>query len=93
MAIYPKDPASNVDFSIDWSAWLQDGETIASALWSVDPPSDSSVSLGVQTAGQTVTSVFAAGGRPGHRYRLTCQALSSENRTAERSIILRIMEQ
>ena len=93
MALYPKDPASNVDFSIDWSSWLQSGETIASANWSVEPSGDASLSLGAQTSGSTVTSVFVSGGVAGHRYRLTCLATSSEGRAAERSITLRIMEQ
>ena len=93
MAIYPKDPESNVDFSIDWSAWLQNSETIASAAWTVEPSGESSVSLGTQSVGTTVASIFVSGGILGHCYRLTCQATSSEGRSAERSIVLRIMEQ
>lgn len=93
MAIFAKDPSSNVDFSIDWSEWLAAGETVSSAVWSVDPSEPGQPMLSSDQNSGTVTSVFAAGGTLGHRYRLTCSATSSEGRFADRSLILKIMEQ
>lgn len=93
MAIFAKDPSSNVDFSIDWSEWLSSGETVSAAVWSVQPQELGGPTLSADQNSGTVTSVFAAGGTLGNRYRLTCSATSSEGRIADRSLILKIMEQ
>lgn len=92
MTIYLKDPASSVDYSLDWSSWLAAGEAITSTSWSIDPSGASSPALGVETEAGATRSVFIAGGAPGHRYRLTCRIRTDGGRTVERSLIIRIAE-
>ncbi len=92
MAIYLKDPASSVDYSVDWSEWLSASESIASTTWSIDPSSASAPSLGVETTSDTTRSVFVSGGTLGERYRLNCRIQTDGGRTADRSLIIRIAE-
>ncbi len=96
MSIFPKDPASIVDFSINWADWLVEGEAIAAAAWNVEPDAPGSpeaLQLTSETTAGDVTSIFVGGGRAGDRYRLTCTIETDAGRTADRSLTLRIMEQ
>lgn len=93
MTIYPKDPASAVDFSVDWAEWLTAGEAITSAVWSIAPQGAGAPTLGQTTDGGAVQGVFVSGGTLGHRYRLTCHIETDAGREADRSLNLRIMEQ
>ncbi len=93
MVIFPKDPSSNVDFSFDWADWLLEGETITEAGWIIVPNDSAAPTLSGATVTGDVTGVFVAGGRVGARYRLTCNVQTSDGRVADRSLVLRIMEQ
>lgn len=96
MSIFPKDPASTIDFSINWADWLVEGETISAASWSAEPGASGSpddLQLTSENTAGAVTSVFVAGGETGARHRLTCSIETNAGRTADRSLTLRIMEQ
>lgn len=93
MAIFPKDPSSNVDFSVDWADWLLEGETITDANWNIAPSGAESPVLSAATVTGDVAGIFVAGGDVGTRYRLTCNVQTSGGRVADRSLVLRIMEQ
>lgn len=92
MAVYLKDPASSVDYSLDWSGWLSAAETINSTQWSIDPSGPSAPILGNETANDATRSVFVSGGTLGHRYRLTCRIQTDEGRTVDRSLTIQIAE-
>jgi len=92
MAIYLKDPASSVDYSVDWGEWLAASEAIVSTTWSIDPAGASAPLLGVETVSETTRSVFVSGGTLGERYRLSCRIQTDGGRTADRSLIIRIAE-
>ena len=93
MTMYPKDPQSTVDFSIDWAEWLTANETITSTSWSVVPNDASAPTLGATTDGGAVQGVYVSGGTVEGRYRLTCHIETDSGRSADRSLNLRIMEQ
>ncbi|WP_321397376.1 hypothetical protein [Emcibacter sp.] len=96
MTVYLKDPAAVVDFSIDWgSNYLLDGEDIASSSWSVFPED---VDQGLVIDQEPVpangaTAVFVSGGVTGVIYRLTNRISTSQGRTDERSLTIRVEEQ
>ncbi|MCJ9428688.1 hypothetical protein [Kordiimonas marina] len=91
MSVYAKDPSSDVDYSIDWSAWLTDGETVTSAAWSVAPATG--LQIGTAIDGGALQGTYVSGGVAGDRYRLTCRGTTSAGRTADRSLTIRVMEQ
>lgn len=93
MSVFPKDPQSEVDFSLDWTDWLTSGELITGALWSIAPSDLASPTLGAAQSVGAVQSIFVSGGEAGSRYRLACQVETDAGRTADRSLTLRIMEQ
>ena len=92
MAIYLKDPSSSVDYSIDWAAWLEEPETIASTTWSINPSGILAPTLGTEGASDTTRSIFVSGGTVGQRYRLTCRIQTDAGRTVDRSLTIRIAE-
>lgn len=92
MAIYLKDPSSSVDYSVDWSEWLSDAESITSTTWSIDPSGNSAPSLGAESAMDTTRSVFVSGGTLGERYRLSCRIQTDSGRTVDRGLTIRIAE-
>lgn len=98
-----KDPDEVLDYSVDWSRWLN-GATISSVSWFVD---DSS---GVKTAignGQTVngiqrvsssisngvTTINLGLGTANTEYKFYCQITDSTGSTVERVIKLYVKEQ
>ncbi|UTW56183.1 hypothetical protein [Kordiimonas sp. SCSIO 12610] len=92
MTVFAKDPSSEVDFSVDWSDWLVDGEAITSTAWAVAPVEENGLILGVNVDNGNARGVYTSGGVRGHRYRLSCLIGTSDNRTAERSLSIRVME-
>lgn len=93
MTIFPKDPASEVDFSIDWGAWLSGAEIITSANWTLFPDGPTSPVLGAAISSGSVQGIYVSGGEAGSRFRLTCHVTTDAGRSADRSLVLRIMEQ
>ena len=94
-----KDPDAVLDYRWDWKAltngtgpsdWLASGETISSftiaAVTGITKDSDS--------ATDTDTSVTAwySGGTALQDYSVTCQIVTSDNRTDERSITIKVRE-
>lgn len=92
MTIYLKDPASSVDYSLDWTGWLTANEAITSTQWSIDPSGGDAPTLGAETAAGATRSVFVSGGALGQRYRLNCNIQTDGGRTVDRSLIIRIAE-
>lgn len=92
MTVFVKDPTSEVDFSVDWADWLLDGEDINSTVWGVSPVEDGGLILGQNVNNENARGVYVSGGVAGHRYRLSCQITTSDNRRAERSLSIRVME-
>lgn len=89
-AFPPKDPAAVLDYQVDWSAWLAEGETITGtpvveALGlTVNPEAKST-----QTEGGKVT--FWLGGGVAETFcDVSCQVTTSVGRTDRRTIPLRV---
>ncbi len=78
---YYKDPDAELDYAVDWSAWLGT-DTIASAVWTLPTgltqPRPSSVDGAVAT-------VWLAGGTSGVTYTVTCRVTTAAGRIDDRS--------
>jgi len=88
MQVYVKDPGAVLDYSIDWGAgYLQSGETLSSSIWTIFP-ADMTQNSASNAAG--VTSITVSGGAVGQIYQLTNRITTSQGRTDERSITVRV---
>lgn len=82
------DPDATLDYSIDWSRWLAEGETVTASAWEV--PSDLENENDDNAAG--IATVWVSGGTAGTEYRLTNHITTSAGRTDDRSIALVVQD-
>lgn len=83
------DPDEKLDFSIDFSDWLDAGITITGVpVWSISPTGPT---LANQSNTTTVATIFVSGATLGVVYLLSCKiaTTTSTAQTSERSITLR----
>lgn len=89
-AIIPKDPDATLDYTLDWSDWLNDGEN----LIAVDIAVDGVTLVQTQLTNQMVTA-WISGGTVGNtvslRYRITTDS-SPVQRIDDRTLKIRIAE-
>lgn len=98
-----KDPDEQLDYSVDWSRFLRSPATIQSVEWYVDDSAGVKTLFtpvntvyGLQavstTNTNTVATIFLALGTNNVVYKLYCRMTDTENRIAERVILLPIKE-
>lgn len=85
---YTKDPDAVLDYSWDWSQWLEDGETIAS--YEVTVPSGLTLDDSDQQDG--IVTAWLSGGTAGSGYAVVCHVVTSIGREDDRSISIRVTE-
>ena len=73
MSRFRKDPDATLDYSWDWSQWLQNGETIASAQIIADV----GITVGSTTTGVATVVAWLSGGTVGQTYTVTCRVTTS----------------
>jgi hypothetical protein len=83
MATFTESPGSNLDYTFDWSKWLQTGETISSAT--VTAPD---LLVGLTTVATTAVSVFLSGLAIGQTYQVKCVVTTTSARTDSRIFTL-----
>lgn len=84
----PKDPAAILDYGFTWRKWLQSGETISSAVWTVP----TGITLVSQEESGIITKVWLSGGEAGVEYILTCHITASSGRADDRSFKILVKE-
>ena len=98
-----KDPDETLDYSVDWSRWLN-GATISSVVWSVDDSTGTKTAItsgstvnGIQNISQTISGGVATInlglGTANIEYKFYCSMSDSTGNVAERVIRLRVKEQ
>ena len=99
-----KDPDETVDFSMDWSRYLNDQATIDNVTWFVDNASGVKTELanandivnGIQFVGKsntnTVATINVALGTNNLKYKFSCQIRDTSGTIAERTVTLPIKE-
>lgn len=90
------DPQEKLDYTCDWSTFLDDGgspsDTVSASSWEIAPQSADSPTepvLSGATNTTNSTTVFVANCRLGEVYRLSNRIETTLGRVAERSVILR----
>jgi hypothetical protein len=98
-----KDPDETLDYSVDWSRWLN-GATISTVVWYVDDSAGAKTALtagstvnGLQNVAQTISNGVATInlglGTNNTEYKIYCNISDSSGNVAERVVRLRIKEQ
>lgn len=95
ITLEPKDPNAIIDYYIDWSKWLRDGDTILSSTWTVqagltkiaDP-----ITAVVDPFTDTVATVWVSGGTAGSSYTALNHITTAQGRTQDRTITIRVRE-
>lgn len=86
---YVKDPSEKLDYQVDWTTWLSEGETISGVDWTVETglsqPSTPAASNTTTTA-----TVWLEGGTLGARYTIGCRITTNQSRVAERSFTVQV---
>lgn len=83
----PKDPNEVLDYDIDWTDRLEDGETISSSTFTV---SSGDVEIDSDTDAAGVTTVWLSGGTDNTTCVILNRITTSEGRTYDQSVKLRI---
>ncbi|MCJ8191772.1 phage fiber-tail adaptor protein [Sphingomicrobium aestuariivivum] len=90
MTLVLKDPGAQLDYLVDWGADYLADDTVAGSVWDVSPREEDGVVVTASTFDDTSATVTVAGGKEGHRYRLSNRVSTTSGRTDERSILLRV---
>lgn len=85
-ATWLKEPASLLDWVVDWSPYLADGETITAHT--VTP--EAGITLDSSSATNTAVTVWLDGGTLGETYTVTVQVTTSGGRTDRRSFTVAV---
>ena len=82
---FVKDPHALLDYGVDWSGWLQDGETITTSEWDADGLTEAATS---EVNG--IATVWLSGGTVGGTHLVQNKVSTSESRVDERSFFVRV---
>lgn len=86
----PKDPQATLDYAIDWSDWLSEGESIVDSAWAT-----SSGAIQSPNFTDTATSVWLSGGDVGIAITLTNTITTNSTPVAridERSLVIKVKQ-
>lgn len=93
---FTKDPSAVLDFGWDFSAWLDDGETITAATVTVPAGltknADGIIASPKTSAAAAGVMVWLSGGTVGERYAVVCHITTSAGRQDDRTIMVTIRE-
>ena len=89
----PKDPQAQLVYSMDWSEWLPQGDSLATASYTLqvranDPTPLVRVSQGVQSG--TLTYVELSGGAVGKVYTITAAITTADGNTDRRNFRVKV---
>lgn len=102
VGLFDKDPAAVLDYKWDWRAdtnnndpaassdWLEAGETISSHTVTAE----TGLTVDSSALADTSSSVVAwlSGGTAGETYLVTCQIVTTNSRTDERTITVKVRQ-
>lgn len=90
-----KDPDSTLDYGVDWSNWLNDGDAISSSTWlSINPTTSPALDYvtGSQSNDGDSTKVQIEGGVVGVRYEITNRITTNEGLTHDFTFFIEVQE-
>lgn len=86
-AQFLKDPNATLDFSVDWSRWLQTNETISAVTWTVATGITNTLTSNTNTA----ATIWLSGGTAGVTYSITCKITTNQTRIDQRTFSVAVV--
>lgn len=90
MSNYTHDPASVLDYAVDWSGWLADSETISASSWTV--PSGITQTTPTPSFTTTVTTIWLTGGTLMTSYSVVNHITTNQGRQQDQTITLQVRD-
>lgn len=84
-----KDPQAKLDYGFDWSAWLQDGETIISQEVTV---AEEGITISDVSSADGAVTFWLSGGVHGQWYHINCHIVTSAGREDDRTKSIQVIE-
>ena len=84
---FSKDPNAVLDYTIDWSTWLDD-DTISTSAWTVA----SGLTKDSDSNTTTATTVWLSGGTAGTQYTAVNRIVTVGGRTEDRTLTIVVQE-
>jgi hypothetical protein len=84
---FVKDPNATLDYSVDWTDWL-DTDTISGVAWTV-PAGITQTAVAATTK---VATIWLSGGTAGQSYDLICRITTAGGRIDDRTISIMVRE-
>lgn len=81
---FTKDPNAVLDYTIDWSAWLPDGDVLTDAT----ATATSGIEVDSVSRTTNLTTVWVSGGSSGSSYDVTVRVTTNGGRTDDRTITI-----
>lgn len=78
---FVKDPDAKLDYSVDWTRWLGDSDTISSSNWSVP----AGLYLAAQSTTTKIATVWLMSGTVGQAYQIKNTIQTALGRIDERT--------
>lgn len=76
-----KDPEAQLTYTLDWTDWLEDSDTISTATWSAAARRNDPTPITIETSGisnDTKTYVELSGGQADKTYVITVEVATSD---------------
>lgn len=87
MVVEDKDPNSVLDYTENWATWLVT-DTITTSTWTLD----AGITKDSDTNTTTTATAWISGGTAGNSYKAVNRIVTAGGRTADRTIIVNIVE-
>lgn len=89
LATFIKQPADVLDYDIDYSDWLTEGDNVASVATAV---SDDGLTISQTAVIDPIAKIWVTGGTAGETYKVTVTATTAEGRTKQDEFKIRVKE-
>lgn len=90
MSNYNHDPASVLDYAVDWAAWLGDAETITASTWAV--PAGITQTTPAPSFTDTTTTIWLTGGTLMTSYSVVNHITTNQGRQQDQTITLAVRD-
>ena len=89
-----KDPYAVLDYSLNWTNWMPDGETISSISVTVETISGDASPLTLDSSTNTdyISTAFLSGGTAGNIYNVEYKIVTSGSKQDSRNLRIKVVE-
>lgn len=84
-----KDPDAVLDYTFDWTAWLDD---VADSIATRQVIVPTGITLNSSAIAGKKVIAWIAGGTAGQKYQVTCRITTAGGRTDDRSIFIKVKQ-